>query len=134
MDLLKIFKTDDTGVRRSHLKDLLSVAMADGHLDEHEWELLKSLAELMEMPESEIASIRENPDSVHFEPPRKYEDKVQQIQDLVALMSIDGDINPSEIDLCKKISVRLDILPQMVDQILEDLTSPPGDATLSTRK
>ena len=134
MDLLKIFKTDDTGVRRSHLKDLLSVAMADGHLDEHEWELLKSLAELMEMPESEIASIRENPDSVHFEPPRKYEDKVQQVQDLVALMSIDGDINPSEIDLCKKISVRLDILPQMVDQILEDLTSPPGDATLSTRK
>lgn len=126
MDLLKIFRTDDTGVRRSHLKNLLSVAMADGHLDEDEWELLKSLGELMEMPEKEIANIRENPDSVHFEPPKKYEDKVQQIQDLVALMSIDGNINPRELELCKKISIRLDILPQMVDRILEDLTGSYG--------
>jgi uncharacterized tellurite resistance protein B-like protein len=121
MDLLKIFKTDETGIRRSHLKNLLSVALADGHLDEGEWELLKSLAELMGISENDVKAIRSNPEAVHFVPPRKYEEKVEQIQDLVALMTIDGDINPRELELCKKISLRLDVLPQMVDEILDDL-------------
>ena len=120
MDLLGIFKSDDSGIRRSHLKNLLSVAMADGHMDDGEWELLKSLANLMEIPDAEVENIRKNPDDVHFVPPRKYDEKVQQIQDLVALMTIDGHINPTELALCKKISLRLDILPQLVDQILAD--------------
>ena len=54
-------------------------------------------------------------------PPRKYEENVEQIHDLVAIMTIDGQINAKELDLCKKISLKLDILPQMVDQILEDV-------------
>jgi hypothetical protein len=46
---------------------------------------------------------------------------VQQIQDLVSIMTIDGEINAKELELCKKISLKLDILPQMVDKILSDM-------------
>lgn len=120
MDLLKIFSSDGSGVRRSHLKNLISVAMADGQMDDEEWQLLRAVAELMEISDEEVETIRNNPDKIHFMPPRKYEDKVQQIRDLVAIMAIDGHINHAELDLCKKISVRLDILPQLVDQILAD--------------
>ncbi len=127
MDLLKIFKSDTNGIRRSHLKNLICVAMADGHLDEGEWEMVKSIARLMEITETEIETIRKNPDAVSFVPPRRYEDKVEQIQDLVSLMTIDGEINARELELCKKISLRLDILPQMVDQVLEDMSSHRTD-------
>ena len=58
---------------------------------------------------------------MRFVPPKKYEDKVEQIHDLVAIMTIDGEINARELDLCKKICLKLDILPQAVDQILQNV-------------
>jgi hypothetical protein len=124
MDLLKIFKTDHEGIRRSHVKNLLSVAMADGHLDVEEWELLVAIAKVFGLSEEEILNIKEHPETVKFIPPRKYEDKVQQIQDLVAVMTIDDNINKRELDLCKKISLKLDILPQLVDDIIFDIYHP----------
>ena len=121
MDLFGIFKTDYDGIRRSHIKNLISVAMVDGHVDPGEWELLSSIARILGMTQEDIDAIRRNPDSVKFVPPRKYEDKVEQIHDLIAIMTIDGEINAKELELCKKISLKLDILPQMVDQILQDV-------------
>lgn len=127
MDIRNIFTADDSEIRRSHLKNLLSVAMADGHLDDGEWEMLTSLAQLMQISDEEVEKIRKNPDSVNFVPPKRYEDKVQQVQDLVALMTIDGHISPHEVALCKKISLRLDILPQLVDRILADILEEGSD-------
>ena len=119
MDILKIFKSDKEGIRRSHVKNLLTVAMADGRLDIDEWKLLMAIAKRLGMSEEEIKFIRSNPDQVTFMPPKKYDEKVQQIRDLVAVMTIDHIINQKELELCKKISLKLDILPQMVDEILE---------------
>jgi uncharacterized tellurite resistance protein B-like protein len=124
MDILKIFKSDREGIRRSHVKNLVTVAMADGRLDIDEWKLLMTIAKRLGMEEEEIKLIRSNPDQVSFVPPKKYDEKVQQIRDLVAVMTIDHIINQKELELCKKISLKLDILPQMVDEIIE--TSQPA--------
>lgn len=121
MDLLGIFKTDHDGIRRSHVKNLVTVAMADGQMDSGEWELLVSIARILGLSESEIQEIHNHPESIHFVPPRKFEEKVEQIHDLVAIMTIDGHINHRELELCKKISMKLDILPQMVDEIVENM-------------
>jgi uncharacterized tellurite resistance protein B-like protein len=124
MGLLNIFKTDHNGVRRSHIKNLLSVAMADGTLEKEEWDLVVTIARLLGVSEGEIEIIRQNPETVTFVAPRKYEDKVQHIHDLVALVTIDGQVNERELALCRKISLRLDILPQMVDDIISGIMHP----------
>lgn len=124
MDLLKIFKLDKDGVRRSHVKNLLSVALADGQLDPDEWDLLVTISKVMGISEEEIHNIKEKPEQVPFIPPKKYEDKVQQIHDLVAVMTVDSYISPRELALCKKISLKLDILPNIVDDIIRDVFNP----------
>jgi hypothetical protein len=86
---------------------------------------------VLQISEEEIRNIKENPESVRFIPPKKYEDKVQQIQDLVAIMTIDGEINKKELELCKKISLKLDILPQLVDDIIDDICHPNPAAGLN---
>ena len=119
MDILStIFGPDKEGVRRSHVKNLISIALADGHLSEDEWELLVYLASRLGMEEEEINAIRENPESVTFVVPKTHDQRVKQIEDLVLLMSIDHEINPKEVELCKKISLKLDVLPQIVDDII----------------
>lgn len=124
MDLLSIFRSDEDGLRRSQVKNLVSVAMADGHLDADEWELLKAIARVIGITEEEIRKIQQFPETVKFIAPRKYEEKVQHLQDLVAVMTIDGEINQRELDLCKKISIKLDLLPQLVDDIIADMLLP----------
>ncbi|MEO7990114.1 MAG: hypothetical protein ABI663_11260 [Chryseolinea sp.] len=119
MDILSnIFGPDKEGLRRSHVKNLITIALADGHLSEDEWELLVYLASRLGMEEVEITAIKENPDAVTFVMPKTHNQRVQQIEDLVLLMSIDHDINPNEVELCKKISLKLDVLPQIVDDII----------------
>ena len=119
MDILSsIFGPDKEGLRRSHVKNLVSIALADGHLSEDEWELLVYLASRLGMEEEEINAIRENPEAVKFVMPKTHDQRVQQIEDLVLLMTIDHDINPNEVELCKKISLKLDVLPQIVDDII----------------
>ena len=121
MDLFKIFKTDSAGIRRSHVKNLITVAMADGEVEENEWDLLVEIAKALGATDAEIRNIQDHPESIHFIPPKKYDDKVQQVSDLVAVMTVDGRINPRELELCKKISLKLDILPRMVDDIVSDM-------------
>ena len=123
MDILKIFKGDKEGARKSHLKNLVCVALADGKIDEQEWQLLSVIARALGITEDEIEKIADSPEKVKFIAPPTYDEKVEQIQDLVAIMTIDGDISPQELSLCKKISLKLDILPQMVDDIIQDFIS-----------
>jgi uncharacterized tellurite resistance protein B-like protein len=124
MDLLKIFRTDHDGVRKSHMKNLISVALADGHLDDEEWSLLVTIAQVLQFSPDEIRAIRENQEPVKFVPPKKYEDKVQQIYDLVAMMTVDDTINEKELQLCKRISLNLDLLPQIVDDVIANAFQP----------
>lgn len=121
MDLFQIFKTDHDGIRKSHVKNLVTVAMADGRLDDDEWDLLVAIAQLVGIREQEIQTIKEAPELVQFVPPKKYDEKVQQLQDLVAVMTIDGEINERELQLCQKIAVKLDLLPQIVDDIISEV-------------
>src|SRR6188768_3084280 len=132
MGLLDIFKSDSDNVRRSHVKNLISIAMADGQLDSGEWDLLVAISRVMGMSEEEILSIKENPQKVQFTPPKKYEDKIQQIQDLVAVMTIDESINQDELALCKKIALKLNLLPQIVDDIVSDVFQPNPAAAKDT--
>jgi uncharacterized tellurite resistance protein B-like protein len=125
MDILSsIFGSDTEGIRRSHIKNLISIALADGQLTQDEWDLLLVIASHLGMREEEINAIRNNPDTVNFVAPKTHEERVQQIEDLVALLAIDHDINPKEIELCKKICLRLDVLPQIVDSIIAKHLSP----------
>jgi uncharacterized tellurite resistance protein B-like protein len=118
MDLLRIFITDKEGIRRSHIKNLVTIAMADGHLDTEEWNLLLMIAQHLGMEEEEIKNIKNGFEKVDFVPPKKYEDKIQQIRDLVAIMTIDREISEKELEFCKKIALKLDILPQVIDEII----------------
>lgn len=118
MGLFSMFGSDEEK-RKSHIKNLIAVAMADGHLADEEWALLSRVAERLKMSAEEIQNIRNNPSEVKFVAPRKYKEKLQQVNDLVALMMVDGDVSPREMELCKKIALKLDLLPRIVSDMID---------------
>lgn len=120
MDLFSnIFKSDKAGVRQSHVKNLIEVALADGHLATEEWNMLVFLADKFNITEHQIKAIKDNPDRIEFVIPKTHEECLLQIEDLVMVMAVDNEINPDETVLIKKIALKLNVLPKMVDDLIE---------------
>ena len=116
--MFNISKSTPEDKNKSHLKNLMSIAMADGQLAEQEYQILSLVGKRLGMSEDDIADVRKNPESVKFTPPKTYDEKVQQIDDFICLMSADNDIDPNEIAVCKKLAYHLDLAPRIIDDLL----------------
>lgn len=103
-NLLSLFKDGSGGKGpghiRSHMKNLLEIALVDQDFDDSEFDLLKKLAKKYDIPENELAKIRENPSDIEFEMPNSDSEKFQQFYELVQMMMADNKIYEEEMNLC----------------------------------
>ncbi|MEL7001598.1 MAG: TerB family tellurite resistance protein [Bacteroidota bacterium] len=103
---------------KSHLKNLMSIAMADGQFAESERHILFSVARRLGMSDEDISIVYENPESIQFIPPSSHNEKMDQIYDFIYLISADRTVDPKELDICKKLASHLEIAPSVVDGLL----------------
>ena len=64
MGLSDLFNSYDKKKRRSHFKNLFSVARADGDVDRAEMDLVIGLAEKFHMSTDEVTRIIRNPENI----------------------------------------------------------------------
>lgn len=104
--------------KESHLKNLIVLTMADGHMAEIESHLLIAIAHRLGLNEEDIERIKSNLDEIEFVLPDKYDDKIEQFEDLLWLMVVDGHIDPQEETMCREIANKFDLTHVVVDQML----------------
>ncbi len=118
-----LFESRDTKKRKSHIKNLLSVAASDGNISNAEVNFLINVAKRLYMPLEEFKSVLEEPQYVSDYPPESDRERIDQIHDLVCMMMIDGNIDEEEVMTCKIFARRLGfktgIIDYMVDKIIE---------------
>ncbi len=85
---------------KSHIKNLIEMAMVDGHFDMIEYELLLVIARRHGISENQIKKVRKNPDEVQFLVPNDEKKRFFQLYDLVNMMIIDGVVHNMEFKLC----------------------------------
>lgn len=110
---------EDKSVKESHLKNLMVLAMADGHLAEIEEHLLVAIAHRLGLSEENVAAIKGDLENVKFVLPKKYDDRIEQFSDLLTLMAIDGNIDPEEEEVCREFASKYGLM----DQVIEDMIS-----------
>jgi uncharacterized tellurite resistance protein B-like protein len=119
MSLFDLFKPRNKDNRKSYLKELIKVAKADGHLEKREYEFIMTVGNKLACSEDEI---RELSDEIQLDDPaeasQSKEHRLKLIFDLVAIMMIDGTIDPKELGLCKSISMKSGFEPEVVDDIV----------------
>ncbi|NMM49265.1 tellurite resistance TerB family protein [Marinigracilibium pacificum] len=108
----------DVHEKKSHLRNLILVALVDGEIASREYSLLKRLSEHFGIKDSEFQELIENPHIGEFVVPKNYEDKMLQILDLITIMVADDKIESSEKDLCRSIALKLNINPKVIDDII----------------
>ena len=121
MSLFNVFNKNEEAKNRSHVKNLLEVAISDGELDDRELELIISIAGKFDITRQEVISLKDNPEEIEFTPPSSYSAKVKLMEDLVSVLLADKKIEDDEINICKELAIKLKLNSVVVDDLIDNV-------------
>ena|SRR5688572_10708534 len=105
LDIIHLFR-QGKGTARSHMKNLIEMAVADGNFDLIEHDLLKKIAKRNNITEAQLKAIHDNPSKIEFQLPADRQEKFNQFYDLVHMMYVDKTIHAEEMKLCNIFAVK----------------------------
>jgi uncharacterized tellurite resistance protein B-like protein len=117
--LLTIFGKGKT-VSKSHIRNLLEMARADGKVDDLENELLFMLAERYEVSPAIINRMSTNEYEVVLDLPDNEREKFDQFFDLVQMMMADNFMHEDEINLCYFFAVRYGYKKDRIENLVQE--------------
>lgn len=121
-EILSTFR-QGKGTARSHMKNLVEMAAADGHFHDSEFDLLKVIGKRNGISESQLKEIRSNSTGIKFEIPSDRKEKFHQLYDLVHMMSIDNAIHPEEQKLCELFATKFGYSSNTIGDLIATVRS-----------
>lgn len=121
-EILNLFKQGKS-TAKSHMKNLIEVAAADGNFDEIEYGLLQRIAKRNSISNGQLKAIRNAPDAIPFEIPEDKSEKFSQLYDLVHMMIVDNQIHSEELKLCNLFAIKFGYPRERVDEIISTIKS-----------
>lgn len=125
-EVLNLFR-QGKGTAKSHMRNLIELAAADGNFEDIEYDLLKSIAKRNNISESQLKDIRKNTAATSFEVPTDKREKFHQLYDLVHMMSVDDEINDEEMNLCNLFAIKFgysrERSKELIDTIRGNITN-----------
>ena len=110
---------------KSHIKNLIEIATADGKFAEEENDLLTRIAARNGISRSRLDEIRSSRGSISLEIPKDDKEKFRQMYELVHMMIVDREIHPEEARLCElfasKFGYRKNGIRGMIDTIRNNI-------------
>jgi uncharacterized tellurite resistance protein B-like protein len=129
-DIINLFK-QGKATAKSHMRNLIEIAAADGGFGIEEQRLLEYAAQRNNISRAELKEIQAGTSKVPFEIPGSEEEKFFQLYDLVHMMSVDKNIHSEELRLCEifaiKFGYRKEVVREMIEMIrlkIESWTGP----------
>jgi uncharacterized tellurite resistance protein B-like protein len=123
-DILSVVKVGQA-TAKSHMRNLIEIAAADGNLASEEQRLLQYAAHRNNISTEQLKEIQADVSKIRFDVPSNEEDKFTQLYDLVHMMTIDKDIHGEELRLCEifaiKFGYRKEVVRQMIEMIRQNI-------------
>ncbi|HEY0652277.1 MAG TPA: hypothetical protein VGD65_04075 [Chryseosolibacter sp.] len=117
-EILALFKLGKA-TAKSHMRNLIEIAAADGNLSPEEQRLLQYAAQRNHISTSELKSIQNNMTTIRFEVPRSWDERFSQLYDLVHMMSVDKNVHSEELRLCEIFAIKFGYRKEVVREMIE---------------
>jgi hypothetical protein len=119
-DILNLFK-QGKATAKSHMRNLIEIAAADGGFGGEEQRLLEYLALRNNISAMELKAIQADASQVTFEVPKNDADRFYQLYDLVHMMSVDKNIHSEELRLCELFAIKFGYRREAVREMMETI-------------
>jgi uncharacterized tellurite resistance protein B-like protein len=125
--MLTLFDTKKSKLQKSHLKNLINLAKADGVITDTEKDYILKAGEKHGFKLTELESMIQETSNEEIKIPANDTERFDQIFDLVQMMLADGSIDDNEMDFCivmaEKLGFRKAIVGILVRKISIGLTT-----------
>lgn len=105
MSIEELFETGERKQDRSHFRNMVLIAKADGVITEDERNLLHKMGHSLSLSEEQVAEIIKNPNKLSIVPPVSREERFEQMIELVRMVQVDGKIDDKEMDVLERVAV-----------------------------
>ncbi len=116
------FESKSTKEKKSHFRNLVLMAFADGRLEQGERELLARLGAQMGLGPNDVQEVLSKPQKIKVRVPSETSEKISQMIDLVGMMMVDGNIDQKEYMLCMAFAQQMGLDTGIVKTIAEKMT------------
>jgi uncharacterized membrane protein YebE (DUF533 family) len=116
---MSLFNKFDDKKKKSHVRNLIKMASADGTVDDVELKFLNRVARRYGVTPEEVQHIIDNQDQYTFTPPADKEDRHAQFLNLTIMMMIDDVIDDNEMAILKKFAIGLGYPIGKIDKLIQ---------------
>ncbi|MEM1407193.1 MAG: hypothetical protein AAGG59_10495 [Bacteroidota bacterium] len=105
-------------VKLEHFRNLVSLATADGKIEEIERIALSKIAYDIGVPLDRLNVMLDHGDEYVYFIPQNKQDKEKQLSDMIRLALADGDLAKAELELIHLVGSRLDYTKDEVNSVI----------------
>lgn len=125
--MIGFFEHQYLSYKKTHLKNLIALAKADGELHADEEKMLYVMGERYGLKDRQIASLIRSNKPIEFQVPEGFEDRMNQLYDLIIMVYADGVVEDSEVSFCENLMDQFAFKKEIVTWMIEmfDKGNPP---------
>lgn len=103
----------------SLLTQLIKMARIDREVREDEHRFILAIAEMLEVPESQVDPLFE--EYIESHPPESEFDRILQFHRLVLIANVDLEVNSRELEFLRECGLHLGLRPEAVENVLREM-------------
>ena len=128
--MLGFFEHQYLSYKKNHIRNLLALAKADGHLHAKEEKLLYKIGKKYGLKDRQIKELVDSKEKYVMNVPDNHNDKMNLLYDLFLMVHADEVVDKNEIEFCENAVKQLGMKKEMVKWLLTmfDDGEPPRGA------
>lgn len=128
--MIGFFEHQYLSYKKSHIKNLLALAKADGAMHPKEVALLYKIAKRYGLKDRQVRVLVETDEKFDMNVPDNHNDKMNLLYDLILMVYADEVVDKHEIEFCEHAVKQFGMKKQLVSWLLAEFergTPPPPD-------
>jgi uncharacterized membrane protein YebE (DUF533 family) len=128
--MIGFFEHQYLSYKKNHIKNLLALANADGHMHPKEEALLYKIAKRYGLKDRQVKALAETKEKFEINVPDNHNDKMNLLYDLVLMVYADEVVDKHEVEFCEQVVKSFGMKKELVGWLLGEFdrgTPPPPD-------
>ncbi|MCX8491729.1 MAG: hypothetical protein ORN54_11740 [Cyclobacteriaceae bacterium] len=119
--MIGFFENQYLSYKKDHIKNLLALAKADGHVHEKEEAVIYKIGKRYGLKEKQVKAILDSNEKFKINVPDNHHDKMNVLYDLMLIVFADGVVEKEEVAFCEDIAKQFSLKKEVVKWFLTEV-------------
>jgi len=129
--MIGFFEHQLLSYKKNHIKNLLSLAKADGFVHEKERAVVMKIGKKYGLKDRQIIQLMESDEKFTLNVPDNHKDKMNLLYDLMLIVLADGVVDKNEIafveNVVKEFGMKKEVVKWLIDEVFDKKVYPTGE-------